>query len=110
MPRRTRWCSVGDSAAWIVGGGGVDDLTLGQRKARLGSGRAAPVSFRRDGLDGTLVVGTDGLFKYATPSGIGEAVRDRSPEEAAERLVEVVRLPSGAFQDDVAVVVVARKF
>jgi serine/threonine protein phosphatase PrpC len=101
---------VGDSAAWVVGGAGIDDLTLGQRKARLGSGRAAPVSFRRDGLDGVLVVGTDGLFKYATPSRIRDAVRDRPPEEAAARLVELVRLPSGAFQDDVAVVVVARRY
>jgi hypothetical protein len=30
--------SVGDSAAWLITGTGIDDLTAGQRRARLGSG------------------------------------------------------------------------
>lgn len=101
--------SVGDSAAWIVGDDGVDDLTRAQRKARLGSGRAMPVAFHRERLEGVLVVGTDGLFKYAAPSTIAEAVRGCRPEDAATRLLGLVRLPSGAYQDDVAVVVVAAR-
>jgi serine/threonine protein phosphatase PrpC len=74
---------------------------------RLGSGRAAPVSFCRPTLDGTLVVGTDGLWSYTTPDKVAEAVRGRTPAGAAEELLPLVRLPSGMYQDDVGVAVVA---
>jgi serine/threonine protein phosphatase PrpC len=63
--------------------------------------------FERDLLDGVLVVGTDGLFKYASPDRVVAAVRGCSTSEAAEHLVSFVRLPSGAYPDDVAVVVVS---
>ena len=54
-----------------------------------------------------IVVGTDGLFKYASADRIAAAVRGCSPPEAAERLVSVVKLASGAYQDDVGVVVIS---
>ena len=99
--------SAGDSEAWILSGTDTDDLTADQRKARLGSGRARPVVFRRSHLDGVLVVGTDGLFKYATAARISGAVAGEDIGAIAERLVSLVRLPSGGLQDDVGVVVVA---
>ena len=99
--------SAGDSEAWIVRPTTIDDLTREQSKVRLGSGRANPVGFERDRFDGVLVVGTDGLFKSASPDLIAAAVRGSSPSEAAERLVGLVRLPSGAYPDDVGVVVVS---
>ncbi len=58
--------SVGDSEAWVVTASGIDDLTANQSRRRLGTGRAEPTHFVRPALDGVLVVGTDGLFKYAT--------------------------------------------
>jgi len=99
--------SAGDSEAWVVTASSIDDLTLHQKRARLGSGRAAPVAFERPALDGVLVAGTDGLFKYAASDEIAKVLRGGAVEGAAERLAAVVRLPSGGFHDDVGIVVVA---
>lgn len=99
--------SAGDSQAWLVGETGADEFTADQTKKRLGSGRASPVSFFRPGLQGTLIVATDGLFKYATTGKIAETVRGREPGEAAEALRGLVALPSGKYQDDVGIVVLA---
>jgi PPM family protein phosphatase len=105
-----RGASCGDSEAWLISNDGIiDDLTAGQHlKRRLGSGRAVPVGFERVGLEGgTLVVGSDGLFRYARPSDIASVVTSATtPNEAADVLVELVRPPSGELLDDVAVVTV----
>jgi serine/threonine protein phosphatase PrpC len=102
--------SSGDSRAIIVSlGAGIDDLTAQQKpKLRLGSGRAFPVVFARDALNGTLVVATDGLFNYTELDDIAEALGAGGDDVAAiaRGLVERVRLPRGTFMDDVAVVVV----
>jgi hypothetical protein len=47
-------------------------------------------------FDGTLLVASDGLFRYATTHDI---VRN------LDRLVDLVRLPNGALQDDISVVI-----
>lgn len=99
--------SAGDSEAWIIGATRTDDLTADQKRARLGSGRVAPVAFRRPTVDGVLVVATDGLFKYASGERIAAAVRAGDVDGAADRLVSVVRLASGALHDDVGIAVVA---
>ena len=95
-----RGASVGDSEAWLIG----DDwmrLTEGQRrKPLLGSGDAKPIPFRAE-LRGTLIVGTDGLFKYGEVSAITSAAKNPDLERVADELVAAVRLPSGALQDDV---------
>jgi serine/threonine protein phosphatase PrpC len=99
--------SAGDSEAWLVTASLVDDLTGTQSRARLGSGRAAPVSFRRPLIEGTLVIATDGLFRYASADAIVAAVRTAvDVDSAARHLASLVRMPSGAYQDDVALVVV----
>jgi serine/threonine protein phosphatase PrpC len=98
--------SAGDSEACIVTPSRVDDLTAGQGRKRLGSGRAALAEFRRARLDGVLVVGTDGLFKYASPGSIAAASLAEGCDVAARSLVDLVRLPSGGLHDDAAVVVV----
>ena len=91
--------SVGDSEAWIVTPDSIDDLTDGQDRRRLGSGRAAPVSFARAALEGTLIVGTDGLFKYAPPNAIAAVVRNCA--NPAEALLQSTRTP-----DDITIVTV----
>jgi len=106
-PRGLVGVSVGDSEAWVVGAQSIDDLTKGQERPRLGSGRAAPVAFQRPRLGGTLIVATDGLFRYASPARIGATVREGAVASAAIRLTSLVRLPSGRFHDDVGVAVVA---
>jgi len=73
--------SVGDSAAWLIGKDGFDNLTAAQlHKPLIGSGRAKPVSFERNALgEQVLLLGSDGLVKYAPP----------------ERICGIARLPSG---------------
>ena len=100
-PRGLSGVSVGDSEAWVVTSHAVDDLTASQTRSRLGSGRAEPVAFTRATLDGTLVVGTDGLFKYASIDAIARAARETG---SANAMIDLVRLRSGALPDDVAVV------
>ena len=59
--------------------------------------------FRSGPLRGTLLVGSDGLFKYADADAICGAVRDAPLGAAPERLVGLVRLRSGALWDDVSI-------
>ena len=106
-PKGLTGVSAGDSEAWIVTANSIDNLTADQKRGRLGSGRAIPVPFHRDCLDGVLVVGTDGLFKYTSAERIADAVRWDDVASAAERLVALVRLRSGALHDDVGIVVAA---
>ena len=86
----------------------ANDLTRGQHtKQHLGTGRVEPAVFARAALSGTLVVATDGLFKYAAPDVIARVARANAIRIAAEELVELVRLRSGTLADDVALVLVA---
>jgi PPM family protein phosphatase len=97
--------SVGDSGAWLIAPNGYDDLTENQRlKPFLGTGAAIPVPFTAGRLEGTLLVASDGLFKYADESRICETAREEEIELAAKHLVDLVRLRSGALPDDVSVV------
>jgi PPM family protein phosphatase len=99
--------SVGDSGAWIVRDGAITDLTQHQlRKPLVGDG-CSPIAFGAGSLEGTLVVASDGLLRYATWKDIAFVVGRGEPVDVvARRLVDLVRLPNGSLQDDVAVVVV----
>lgn len=102
--------STGDCEAWVVMPAQVDDLTSGQHtKSRLGTGRAVPVTFQRAALEGVLLVGTDGLFKYASQGVIARIVRAHTIGRTAEELIELVRLPSGRFADEAAIFLATRK-
>lgn len=100
--------SVGDSGAWMITSREILDLTERQRqKPLLGSGEASPVSFGPIPLAGRLLLATDGLFKYANRHTIRERAYAGFPVSAAvDSLVEGLRLRSGAFQDDVAIILV----
>jgi serine/threonine protein phosphatase PrpC len=98
--------SVGDSEAWFVTADGLFDLTETQRKKPvLGSGAARPVPFTLPvpPSGGTLLLASDGLFKYASQERIIDAVRLPGIEDAAEDLINAARLSSGSFSDDIAV-------
>jgi serine/threonine protein phosphatase PrpC len=104
-PRRLVGVSVGDSEAWLVTSGGHYDLTGGQkRKPYLGEGMADPVPFALPNPGyGTLLVATDGLFKYAPPERISDAALQTDLEEAARRVADEARLTSGRLSDDIVV-------
>jgi serine/threonine protein phosphatase PrpC len=101
--------SVGDSSARLISPAGeMTYLTAHQRRRPLiGSGEALPVIFEAAYWDGRLILGSDGLFRYATAERICALAMQGSVAEAADALVSCVRLPSGGLQDDVAVVVVS---
>jgi serine/threonine protein phosphatase PrpC len=98
--------SVGDSAAWFFfSTGGRSELTRGQaRKPLLGSGSlGTPRSFNWELEEGTLVVASDGLWNYTSLEAVQSRVRSRGTADLAVRLAELVRLESGDFPDDVAI-------
>ena len=98
--------SVGDSEAWLVDDADHVALTEGQaRKPLVGSGRARPVAFAAGPLVGTLLLGTDGLFKYCGADRIRAIARGERVEDIPRQLVDGARLPSGALQDDATAVV-----
>ena len=99
--------SVGDSGAWIIRGAEIDDLTANQQHEPLLGAGAHPIAFERGPLaGGTLVVASDGLFRYAKPADIARVASGSDVEAVARALIDLVRLPTGALQDDVSVVVV----
>ena len=96
--------SVGDSEIWVFTGSGITILTERQRrKPLIGSGEAIAVAFEYSGIASKVLIGTDGLFKYTSRERIEVIVRTGPTDRAAGDLVELVRLKSGALQDDVAI-------
>lgn len=100
--------SVGDSGAWLLDDGRATDLTARQeRKPLLGSG-AFPVGFSIPWTPtATLLVASDGLLRYAKIADIARVIAEAETLDlAANRIVELVRLPDGGLQDDVSLVLV----
>jgi serine/threonine protein phosphatase PrpC len=96
-----RGASVGDCEAWAFSDK-PQCLTSGQvRKPLLGEGASMPIGFQAVVGPGTLVLATDGLWKYASIAQIKTLVKPM--ESAVVALVDGVRLKSGSLQDDVAI-------
>lgn len=100
--------SVGDSIAWHLDDGAQVDLTEGQeRRPMIGSGHANPIPFtHRPGGRGTLLVASDGLWKYAPLRSILDVARMTEVDEAGDQLLALPTLRSGLLMDDVALVLV----
>ena len=99
--------SVGDSEAWIIDEQEINVMTGAQeRKPCLGTGATSPVSFWFPPLTGTLLVASDGLFKYTSREAIAQVVRNPDLSSAARNLVELVRYPSGELPDDISIILV----
>jgi len=94
--------NVGDSAAWLFTPEGNDELSR-VRKPYIGTGVAAPRQFARKSSPGTLVVATDGLWKYTSLELIEQKARGGNPERLEAELADLVRLRSDVFPDDIAV-------
>ena len=97
--------SVGDSIVWMFSPHGRVELTKGQqRKPFLGCGSAFVVAFSQPAKEGTIILATDGLWKYTSLESIEQRVRNVAIEQLAADLPNLVRLRSGAFPDDVAII------
>ena len=96
--------SVGDCEAWLVTGGVRQVLSL-TRKPYLGCGAATPAVFRgRLEVGSTLLVASDGLFKYADANSICAAASLPSLTDASAALAELPKSAGGSYADDLAVV------
>jgi PPM family protein phosphatase len=104
--RQLAGASIGDSQAWLVASSALDLTVHQRRKPLLGSGRAHPTGFRTCGSFDTLMLATDGLLNYAPRDAVLNKLREKDPTRAADELLELVRLPSGALHDDVGVLLV----
>ena len=106
-PFGTAGASVGDSRAIIVTDGAIADLTADQkRKPLLGTGMAEPIGFVAPPLNGLLLAGTDGFFNYAKPDAILGTIAKSDFQTLPRRCIEMVRLPSGDYWDDIGIVAV----
>jgi serine/threonine protein phosphatase PrpC len=105
-PDKVFGASVGDSGVWLIPSNGhLIDLTARQlRKPFIGSGDANPVAFQYPKLEGTLLLATDGLLKYTSAERIAETCRQSPADVAAQKLIELVKYPSGRFPDDVTLI------
>ncbi|MBN2712560.1 MAG: protein phosphatase 2C domain-containing protein [Planctomycetes bacterium] len=98
--------SVGDSEAWLVGAEEVTRLTQNQnRKPLLGSGEIRATPFGPVPFSEKLILGSDGLFKYAKEYALLDEIRNSSVETCPARLIDCARMKSGKLQDDTTVVV-----
>jgi serine/threonine protein phosphatase PrpC len=101
--------SVGDSGALIFSKDGTKNLTANQiRKPLVGSGRAIPIGFASSQLEGTLIVASDGLLKYASQEKIAATIFASDFNSVTSKLVGLVRYPSGALPDDVSILLVQK--
>jgi hypothetical protein len=97
--------SAGDSGAWVIRGGQIEDLTRDQHRKPLIGDHSVALPFRAGPLaGGTLLVASDGLFRYAPTEALVRIANGPVLAAAARELVELVRLPSGELPDDVALV------
>jgi serine/threonine protein phosphatase PrpC len=105
---RIAGASVGDSGAWLIGDA-ILDLTEGQvRKPLVGSGCTCFAVAAGALGEATLLVASDGLLRYANHRDIARIARGPDLTIAARALIDLVRLPAGALQDDVSVVLCRR--
>jgi len=98
--------SQGDASAWVFDAAGLRDLTTDQtRKPLVGAGCPSPHSFEATLGNGTLLVASDGLPKYARLADIRSVACSAFPiAETVRRLADAARLRSGGLQDDLSVV------
>lgn len=98
--------SVGDSAAWLFTESSRCELTSGQmRKPLIGSGSVTPHLMSMDKPIGTLVIATDGLWKYTSLEAIHKTVLENAMQSLPVKLINLARLKSGTLPDDVCVIV-----
>jgi hypothetical protein len=81
-------------------------LTTNQnRKPLVGSRRCSAIAFGPVPMRGTLVLGSDGLFKYCPRKELLSIARSPELERIPELLLRASQLPSSRLQDDFAVLV-----
>jgi hypothetical protein len=103
--------SAGDCEAWVIHSKDVANLTVEAEHPSTARKRSSGAHyFRACGPRGRPPRRERwSIFKYASMQVIARLVRASPISVAAEQLIELVRLPSGKFHDDMAAILVARK-
>jgi PPM family protein phosphatase len=97
--------AVGDSATWWVTGNTLSILTTeAYPKPWLGSGIAKPIPFFAPDEPGTLLLMTDGVWKYAPQDLLIEWARTLEVSALPAKFIDAAKLRSGQLQDDAAIV------
>lgn len=98
--------SVGDSEAWLVRRNDYVELTEMQYRGPLiGSRRCYPVAFGPIELDGTLIIGSDGLFKHCDRANLLRLARSADYEVLPELLLGAAKPSTGKLRDNFSVAV-----
>lgn len=96
--------SAGDSEAYILENNCLTSLTDGQDlNGFIGSGHAAPISFKKIFTDGVLILASDGLWKYAQPQNIIKELSSSRQKASSARLADLARMQSGHLNDDISI-------
>ncbi len=102
--------SVGDSEAAVYRNGHLYFLTEHQQvKPLMGSGHVRPVGFKSPPLDGMLLIGSDGFWKYVNRLSLLEKLREVDFLVAAKELSDLARMKSGGLQDDLSLIVIRER-
>ena len=95
--------SVGDSEAWLFAPDVDYELTsLQYKKSLLGSNEAIPVGFGPVDFCSVLLVGSDGLFKYASHQKLKALLV--SPSTSAKEIASLAKVHTGTLQDDISLI------
>ncbi len=106
--------SCGDSAAVLVSGENFAELTAKQRKnPPLGSGAAQAIPFQKNGIaDSTLLLISDGVWKFVGFDRIAASAREWAGQELQELVAELRELQleasGGKLPDDFSIIAVER--
>jgi PPM family protein phosphatase len=99
--------SVGDSEAWLFNLEYDYELTSLQNiKPLIGSGSSIPIGFGPINLDQSMLLGSDGLFKYTKHTEIKNLL---SNSVKAKNIAELAKNETGKLQDDISAIYICKK-
>ena len=99
--------SVGDSEAWLFNRKFDCELTaMKSLKPLLGTGNALPIGFGPFSVDGAVLLGSDGLFKYVKHQELQALL---STKTTAKEIADLAKKETGKLQDDISVIYISAK-
>lgn len=99
--------SVGDSEAWLFNSVyGYELSSMQNLKPLLGSGSATPIGFGPMGVDKSVLIGSDGLFKYIKYDEMKSLL---STKTTAKEIAKLAKKGTGSLQDDISIIYIHKK-
>ena len=99
--------SVGDSEAWIFNREHGYELTSMQNlKPLLGSGIATPIGFGPMDVNNSVLLGSDGLFKYIKCEEMKSLLFSKT---TAKEIAKLAKHDIGSLQDDISIIYIYKR-